>query len=75
MRLEMKQRIRALDRRVRALASEKICHAMEAEFKRALYERSVVGAIQAVTQHLARHFPGAVAGAGRNELQNHPVVL
>ena len=66
---------RGIHAKVGAPEWEKICRAMESEFKRALYERSVVGAIQAVTQHLARHFPGAVAGADRNELQNHPVVL
>ena len=52
---------------------EKVCHTMETAFKRARYEQGVVSGIQAVTQHLARHFPAA--GSGRNELPDHPVVL
>ena len=52
---------------------EKICRKMETAFKRARYDQGVVRGIQAVTQHLARHFPAA--GSGRNELPDKPVVL
>jgi uncharacterized membrane protein len=46
---------------------------MEAAFKRAQYEDGVVSGIQAVTQHLAQHFPASAADM--NELPDKPVVL
>ena len=52
---------------------EKICRKMEAAFKQANYEGGVVSGIQAVTQHLIKHFPAS--GAGQNELPDKPVVL
>jgi len=52
---------------------EKICRTMETAFKQGNYEGGVVGGIQAVTQHLTKHFPAS--GAGRNELPDKPVVL
>ena len=52
---------------------EKICGKMETAFKQANYEVGVVSAIQAVTQHLMKHFPAS--GAGQNELPDKPVVL
>jgi uncharacterized membrane protein len=52
---------------------EKICRRMETAFKQANYEGGVVSGIQAVTQHLMKHFPAS--GAGRNELPDKPVVL
>ena len=52
---------------------EKICRTMETAFKQANYEGGVVGGIQAVTQHLIKHFPAS--GAGQNELPDKPVVL
>ena len=52
---------------------EKICRTMEAAFKEENYEAGVVGGIQAVTQHLMKHFPAS--GAGKNELPDKPVVL
>ena len=52
---------------------EKICRKMETAFKQANYEGGVVSGIQAVTQHLIKHFPAAAAG--RNELPDKPVVL
>lgn len=52
---------------------EKICRTMETAFKRANYEDGVVSGIQAVTQHLKKHYPAS--GTGRNELPNKPVVL
>ena len=51
----------------------KICRQMEIAFKQQNYEDGVLGGIQAVTRHLAEHFP-AVA-AGRNELPDKPMVL
>ena len=52
---------------------EKICRAMEADFKQANFKDGVVRGIQAIAQHLAEHFP--THGNGRNELPNKPVVL
>ena len=51
----------------------KVCHTMETAFKQAKYEWGVVCGVQAVTQHLMKHFPAA--GAGQNELPDKPVVL
>ena len=52
---------------------EKICRAMEADFKQANFKDGVVRGIQAIAQHLAEHFPAH--GKGQNELPNKPVVL
>ena len=52
---------------------EKICRTMEIDFKQANYEDGVVSGIQAVTQHLMKHFPAV--GDDRNELPDRPVVL
>jgi uncharacterized membrane protein len=46
---------------------------MEAAIKQANYEGGVVSGIQAVTQHLTKHFPAV--GAGQNELADKPVAL
>jgi len=51
---------------------ESICRKMETAFKQANYEGGVVGGIEAVTQHLSRHFPSF---GGGNELSDRPVVL
>lgn len=52
---------------------QSICRQMETAFKHANYEGGVVNGIQAVTQHLMKHFP-TVSG-GQNELPDAPVVL
>ncbi len=64
---------RGIHAKVGAQEWEKICHTMETAFKQANYEGGVVSGIQAVTRHLAGHFPAV--GAGRNELPDKPVVL
>lgn len=51
----------------------RVCRHMEAAFKQSSFEDGVVSGIQAVTQHLARHFPANPARV--NELPNRPVVL
>ena len=51
---------------------EDICRAMEVEFRAGHFERGVIAGINAVTQHLARHFPKTGSG---NELPDAPVVL
>lgn len=52
---------------------ESICRKMESAFKQANYESGVISGIQAVTQHLKKHFPAS--SAGQNELLDKPVVL
>ena len=52
---------------------EKICRTMETAFKQANYEGGVVSGIQAVTQHLIKHYPAV--RDGQNELLDKPVVL
>ncbi|KJZ64615.1 TPM domain-containing protein [Pseudomonas fluorescens] len=52
---------------------QSICRQMEAAFKDANYKGGVVSGIQAVTQHLIKHFP--VAGGEPNELPDKPMVL
>jgi uncharacterized membrane protein len=51
----------------------KICRAMETEFSKGNFEGGVIQGIEAVTRHLAKHFPKH--GAGRNELPDAPVVM
>ena len=52
---------------------EHICRAMETCFRAGQFERGVIAGIQAVSQHLSRHFPKHDAGA--NELPDAPVVI
>jgi uncharacterized membrane protein len=52
---------------------ENICRKMESAFKQANYEGGVVSGIQAVTQHLIKHFPASAAG--QNEMPDKAVVL
>ena len=52
---------------------ERICRKMETAFKKENFEGGVVSGIQAVTQHLMKHFPAS--GAGQNELPDEPVVM
>ena len=52
---------------------EKICRTMETAFRQAKYEWGAVSGIEAVTQHLAQHFPAV--GGERNELPDRPVIL
>lgn len=50
-----------------------ICHQMEQDFKQSKYESGVVSGVQAVTQHLALHFPAGETS--RNELPDRPVLV
>ena len=50
-----------------------LCRTMEQAFRQAKYQEGVVSGIDAVAQHLAKHFPGR--GSKRNELPDAPVVL
>jgi uncharacterized membrane protein YgcG len=64
---------RGIDAKVGSAGWEKICRAMQAEFKAGHFERGVIEGIEAVSQQLAKYFPAH--GAGRNELPDAPVVI
>jgi uncharacterized membrane protein len=64
---------RGIDAKVGTHGWEKICAAMETEFKAGNFQRGVIRGIEAVSQQLAAHFPKH--GAGRNELPDAPVVI
>jgi uncharacterized membrane protein len=64
---------RGIDALVGAEEWEKICRVMESEFGKGNFEAGVLKGIEAVTRHLARHFPKH--GVGRNELPDAPVVM
>src|SRR3982751_6151223 len=64
---------RGIDAKVGAAGWENICREMEAEFKRGNFERGVIAGIEAVSQHLALHFPKQ--GPGSNELPDAPLVI
>ena len=52
---------------------EKICGAMEADFKQENFKDGVVKGIQAIAKQLAEHFP--THSKGPNELPDKPVLL
>lgn len=63
---------RGIHARVGAEAWREVCQQMELAFGRADYEAGVIAGVQAVTRHLARHFPAA---PGANELPDRPLVI
>jgi uncharacterized membrane protein YgcG len=64
---------RGIDAHVGAAGWEKICKAMEADFRNGNFSGGVIKGIQAVSQQLATYFPKQ--GAGPNELPDKPVVM
>ncbi|MET0877498.1 MAG: TPM domain-containing protein [Tardiphaga sp.] len=64
---------RGIDAHVGTAGWEAICQLMEADFRQGHFERGTIKGINAVTQHLATHFPKD--GAAINELPDAPVVL
>jgi len=64
---------RGVHARVGTETWEKICRQMEVLFRRNRFEEGVVTGIKAVSEHLARHYPGE--GPKLNELPDAPVVL
>ena len=64
---------RGIDAKVDAQEWSKVCHQMEAAFSQSNFEGGVVSGVQAVTQHLVKHFPAQ--GRDWNELPDTPVVL
>jgi hypothetical protein len=51
----------------------RICREMEASLKQSDHQNAVIAGIQAVTLHLARHFPGD--GRSANELPDQPLII
>lgn len=51
----------------------KICRQMESDFKQSNYESGVVTGVQAITLHLATHFPAG--GVNSNELPDKAVLV
>src|ERR1700732_3228852 len=64
---------RGIDAKVGAAGWEKICRAMETDFKAGNFESGVIKGIEAVSRQLAAHFPRH--GEGRNELPDAPAVM
>jgi len=64
---------RGIDARVGAAGWEKVCVAMEKDFRAGLFEHGVIEGIQEVSRLLAQHFPKRPGGP--NELPDAPVVL
>jgi len=64
---------RGVHARVGSQEWETICRQMEAAFRQGHYREGAVGGIQAVTRHLAAHFPAT--GDRRNELADNPALL
>src|ERR1700736_4475864 len=62
---------RGIDAKVGAAGWQKICTAMETDFKAGNFEAGVIRGIGAVSRELAAHFPKHVAGP--NELPDQPV--
>ena len=64
---------RGIDARVGAAGWEKICAAMEVDFRARNFERGVIKGIEAVSRQMAAHFPPHRGGP--NELPDAPVVI
>ena len=64
---------RGIHAKVRSEVWTEVCEKMKASFGQSKFEDGVLGGIQAVTRHLAEHFPSR--GAHRNELPDQPVLL
>ncbi len=64
---------RGIHKKVGAEEWQKICKMMESDFKQGNFKGGVVIGIDAITQHLAKHFP--IIAGDKNELSNKPVVI
>ena len=64
---------RGINAKVGAEGWERICKAMETDFRAGSFEAGVIKGIEAVSRELATHFPRR--GAGPNELPDTPVVM
>jgi uncharacterized membrane protein len=64
---------RGIHAHVGAAGWEAICMAMETDFRAGDFARGAIRGIDAVSRHLAAHFPKR--GGGKNELPDTPVVM
>lgn len=64
---------RGIDSHVGRQGWETICQDMESAFKHKRFEAGVIGGIRAISEHLARHYPGQ--GVQANELPDRPIHL
>jgi uncharacterized membrane protein len=64
---------RGIDAKVGSATWQKICAAMEADFRAGNFSGGVIKGIQAVSRELATYFPRQ--GAGPNELPDAPIVI
>ena len=64
---------RGIDAKVDAQEWSTVCRQMEAAFRQGDFEGGVLNGVQAVTRHLATHFPAE--GANPNELPDQPLLL
>jgi len=64
---------RGIDARVGKDGWERICRAMEQDFRHGRFEHGVIAGVAAVSRELARHFPPRAGGP--NELPDEPVVM
>ena len=64
---------RGIDAHVSIAGWEKICAAMETEFRAGQFESGVIRGIEAVSRQLAMHFPPH--SGGKNELPDAPVMI
>jgi uncharacterized membrane protein len=64
---------RGIDAKVGRAGWEKICQAMESDFRSGNFQPGVIKGIEAVSQQLAAHFPKQ--DVGPNELPDAPVVI
>src|SRR5712672_1992362 len=65
---------RGINAKVGTAGWEKICAAMEADFRAKNFEAGAIKGIEAVSREMAVHFPRS-GGAGPNELPDAPVVI
>lgn len=64
---------RGIHRHVGSVDWEHVCRKMEAEFRDGKFEAGVLAGIDAVSHHLARHFPQRRDGT--NEISDRPIIL
>ena len=64
---------RGIDAKVGRAGWEKICQAMESDFRAGNFQAGVIKGIEAVSRQLAAHFPKH--GPGKNELPDAAVVM
>ncbi len=64
---------RGINAKVSAHEWNKVCQQMQTAFLQSNFEGGMVSGVQAVTQHLVRHFPAD--GRSGNELPDTPVLL